>query len=43
MASSALKFWSEMHGVASRAGEWKIYKSTTFNHEADWAMTRPRI
>jgi hypothetical protein len=38
-----VKSWSEMAGVANRAGEWKIFKSIIFNREVDWAMTRPRI
>jgi hypothetical protein len=32
-----------MAGVANGAGEWKTFKSTTFSHEADWAMTLLRI
>jgi hypothetical protein len=32
-----------MDGVANRADEWKIFKSITFSHEADSAMTQPRI
>jgi hypothetical protein len=31
IASFAVKFWSEMDGVASGVGEWKIFKSITFN------------
>jgi hypothetical protein len=29
--SFAGKFWSEMAGDADEAGEWKIFKPTTFN------------
>jgi len=43
IASFAVKFWNEMDGVANRAGAWKIFKSITFSHEADWAMTWPKI
>jgi len=43
IASSAVKSWNEMAGVANRAGEWKVFKSITFSHEVDWAMTQPRI
>jgi len=43
IASFAGKSWSEMAGVANRAGGWKIFKSTTFSREADWAMMLPRI
>jgi hypothetical protein len=43
IACSAAKSWSEMGGVANRAGAWKIFKSITFSGEADWAMTLPRI
>jgi hypothetical protein len=32
-----------MAGVANGAGEWKIFKSITFSHEADWGMMLPRI
>jgi hypothetical protein len=32
-----------MAGDANGAGEWKIFKSTTFSHEVDWTMTLPRI
>jgi len=35
IASSAAKSWSETAGVANRAGEWKIFKSTIFNRGAD--------
>jgi hypothetical protein len=31
IASFAGKFWGETAGVANRAGEWKIFKSITFN------------
>jgi hypothetical protein len=43
IASSAVKSWSEMAGVANRAGEWRTFKSITFSREADWAMTLPKI
>jgi len=43
IAGFAVKFWSEMAGVAIRADEWRISKSTTFSREADWAMTLPKI
>jgi hypothetical protein len=32
-----------MAGVANRVGAWKIFKSTTLNGGADWAMTLPKI
>jgi hypothetical protein len=32
-----------MAGVANRAGEWKIFKFITFNHEVDLAMILPKI
>jgi hypothetical protein len=35
--------WNEMAGDANRAGEWRIFKSTTFAHGADWAMLQLRI
>jgi len=38
-----MKSWSEMAGVANIAGEWKIFKSITFSHGADWATMLPRI
>jgi hypothetical protein len=37
IASFAVKFWSEMAGVANRAGEWKVFKSITLSGGADWA------
>jgi hypothetical protein len=43
IASSAVKSWSEMAGVANGAGEWKIFKFITFSRGADWAMTLPKI
>jgi hypothetical protein len=43
IASFAGKSLREMVGVANGAGAWKIFKSITFSHEADWAMIRPRI
>jgi hypothetical protein len=43
IASFAAKSWSEMTGVANRAGEWRIFKSITSSREADWAMMLPRI
>jgi len=43
IASSAVKSWSEMDGVANLAVEWKIFKFTTFSGGADWAMILPRI
>jgi hypothetical protein len=43
IASFAGKFWSETAGDANRAGAWRIFKSITFSHEVDWAMTLPRI
>jgi hypothetical protein len=43
ITSSAVKSWSEMAGDANGAGAWRIFKSITFCHEADWAMTLLRI
>jgi hypothetical protein len=43
IVSFAVKFWRETAGDANRAGAWRIFKSITFNGEADWAMTQPRI
>jgi len=43
IASFAVKFWSEMDGVANRAGAWNIFKLITFRHGAAWVMTLPRI
>jgi hypothetical protein len=43
IASFAAKSWSGMAGAANGAGAWRIFKSTTFSREADWAMTLPRI
>jgi hypothetical protein len=43
IASSAVKFWSEMAGVANRAAEWRIFKFITFSGEADWATMLLRI
>jgi hypothetical protein len=39
IASSAGKSWSVMDGVVNGAGAWRIFKSITFGHEANWAMT----
>jgi hypothetical protein len=43
IASFAVKSWSEMAGDASGAGEWKVFKSITFNRGATLVMTPPRI
>jgi hypothetical protein len=43
IAGSGVKFWSGTAGVVNLAVEWKIFKSTIFSHEVDWAMTLPRI
>jgi hypothetical protein len=43
IASFAEKSWSEMDGVANGAGEWRIFKSTTFSRGADWEVMLPKI
>jgi hypothetical protein len=43
IASSAVKFWSEMAGDVNHAGAWRIFKSITFSCEADRAMTLLKI
>jgi hypothetical protein len=40
IANSAGKFWSEMAGVANRAGASRVFKSIIFSREAAWAMTQ---
>jgi hypothetical protein len=43
IVSCAGKFWSEMDGDANGADGWRIFRSITFNGEADWAMTLLKI
>jgi hypothetical protein len=43
IASSAVKSWSEMVGVSNGVGEWRIFKSITFDGGADWPMTQRTI
>jgi hypothetical protein len=43
VAGFVVKSWTEMAGVANRAGAWRIFKSITFSREADWAMKHRRI